>query len=133
MGNTTSDITDNVKAQADAQESPVYRLVDVKGRGELVKLMKAAKLSNDFSVIDKEINDQVGKFLYNNGEGEYVKELIFKTNNIPVTVQVNAWFFLIFFKFSIQSLVWNRSASKDKARAQPTSKTNFEFKNGFPS
>ena len=72
MGNTASDITDNVKAQADAQESPVYTLVDVKGRGELVKLMKAAKQTKDFGTIDNEIRKKVVTFLYNQGDGQDV-------------------------------------------------------------
>ena len=72
MGNTTSDVTNNVKAQADAQDSKTYNLINVQGSGELVTLMKIANATKDYSKLDENIRNKVIGCLYNNGEGEYV-------------------------------------------------------------
>jgi hypothetical protein len=72
MGNTASDVTSNVKAQADATESATYKLVNMKGSGELISLMETAKLTKDYSKLDEQIMQKVSGLLYNGGEGEFV-------------------------------------------------------------
>ena len=73
MGITHSDVTNNVKAQADAQESETYKLVDLKGSGELIKLMKDPFLQKNKAKLDEEIHKKVIKCLYNDGKGEEVR------------------------------------------------------------
>jgi hypothetical protein len=80
MGITHSDVTNNVKAQADSrlrQESDTYKLVNVKGEGELIQLMKKSYAENE-ELLNKEIHKKIIKFLYNNGEGKKVKRYFFK-------------------------------------------------------
>jgi hypothetical protein len=72
MGNTQSDVTNNVKAQADAAESATYKLVNMKGSGELISLMETAKLTKDFTSVDAEIRQKVFGLLYNEGRGDLV-------------------------------------------------------------
>ena len=78
MGNAHTDVTSNVKAQADAQESETYKLMDVKGGGELMKLMKDPVLRRNPTKLDDEIYKRVIGCLYNEGKGE---EVIFKYLN----------------------------------------------------
>lgn len=78
MGNTTSDVNDSLKAQADSENGPeIYKLANVNGGGELVRLMKIAIAKKDFSELDNFIKTEVVKYLYNNGEGEEVYKLQF--------------------------------------------------------
>lgn len=72
MGNAHSDVTNNVKAQADAQDNETYKLVDVKGGGILVKMMKEAILTKNKANLDEEIHKLVLPCLYNEGKGEDV-------------------------------------------------------------
>ena len=72
MGNVHSDVTSNVKAQADAQDSETYKLIDVKGGGELMKLMKDPVLRRNTAKLDEEIYKRVIDCLYNEGRGEDV-------------------------------------------------------------
>ncbi len=72
MGNTASDVTNNVKAQADAAESATYKLVNMKGGGELISLMETAKLTKDYTSVNEQIKQKVSGLLYNEGKGEYV-------------------------------------------------------------
>jgi transient receptor potential cation channel subfamily V member 5 len=72
MGNTTSDVTNNVKAQADAQENPPYKLLDIKGGGELIKLMKEANLNKDYSNLNERLREMIVGMLYNEGNGKNV-------------------------------------------------------------
>jgi hypothetical protein len=73
MGNTTSDVNDSLKAQADSENGPdLYKLVNVNGGGELARLMKVATQTKNYSEVDNFISTEVIKYLYNNGEGEHV-------------------------------------------------------------
>ena len=72
MGNTPSDVTNNVKAQADAQDCDIYKLIDVKGGGDLMKLMKDSVLKRTTDKLDEEIYKLVIGCLYNKGRGEIV-------------------------------------------------------------
>ena len=72
MGNTQSDVTNNVKAQADAQDNVAYKLVDVKNGGELVKLFKDPALRANKALLDEEVYKRVLPCLYNDGIGEEV-------------------------------------------------------------
>jgi hypothetical protein len=72
MGNTHSDVTNNVKAQADAQENEAYKLIDVKGNGELMKLMKDLNLRKNKTLLDEIIKNTVIKYVYNEGKGSNV-------------------------------------------------------------
>ena len=79
MGNTTSDVNDSLKAQADSENGPeLYKIANVNGGGELVRLMKTAITIKNYSEVDNFIRTEVIKYLYNNGLGEEViKKLIF--------------------------------------------------------
>lgn len=73
MGNTTSDVNDSLKAQADSENGPeLYKLVNVSGTGKLVSLMKSAVQSKNYSEVDEFIKTEVIKFLYNDGQGAQV-------------------------------------------------------------
>ncbi|XP_069120807.1 transient receptor potential cation channel subfamily V member 5-like isoform X4 [Argopecten irradians] len=71
MGNTTV-VASNVKAQGDSDVKKLYQLVDLKGGGELVELMKIARWRKNYKVIDEKIQTDVKKFLYNDGDGKKV-------------------------------------------------------------
>lgn len=73
MGNTTSDVNDSVKAQADSENGPdIYKLINVNGGGELVRLMKLSMSTKNYNDIDNFIKTEVVKYLYNDGQGEHV-------------------------------------------------------------
>lgn len=73
MGNTASDVTHNVKAQADGSSiNNTYKLVDLKGGGELLKLVKDPLLRVNDDKLNEEIRKRVINCLYNDGEGAYV-------------------------------------------------------------
>ena len=75
MGNTTSDVNDSLKAQADSENGPeLYKLANVNGSGILATLMKNSLKNKDFTELDNFIRTEVVKFLYNKGEGENVYE-----------------------------------------------------------
>lgn len=77
MGNTTSDVNDSLKAQADSENGPdIYKLLNVNGTGILVRLYKEAVTSKSYDELDAFIKNEVVKYLYNNGNGEHVR-LIF--------------------------------------------------------
>jgi hypothetical protein len=100
MGNAQSDVTNNVKAQADAQDSETYKLIDVKGGGELMQLMKDPVLRKNKPKLDEEIRKRVVHCLYNEGKGE----------EIP-----------------IQQIVYHRSTNKEKFKTNmPSSIINIE-------
>lgn len=71
MGNTTV-VASGVKQQADAGAKELYNLVDLKGGGELVELMKRARWTKDFKDIDDKIKNEVKTFLYDEGRGKKV-------------------------------------------------------------
>ena len=74
MGNTTSDVNDSLKAQADSENGPeLYRLANVSGGGKLVTLMKNAIQAKNFVEVDAFIKTEVVNYLYNGGNGAQVK------------------------------------------------------------
>ena len=73
MGNTTSDVNDSLKAQADSENGPeLYKIVNVNGGGELARLMKIATQTRKYNEVDNFIRTEVVKYLYNDGMGENV-------------------------------------------------------------
>jgi hypothetical protein len=75
MGTVTSDLTYNIKAQANAlsdNHPELYKLVGVAGDGELIDCMKTAVKARNFEQVDNLIKAKVAKFLFNEGRGRYV-------------------------------------------------------------
>ena len=72
MGNTHTDVTNNVKAQADAQDNISYKLVDVKNGGELVGLVRDPDLRKQPILLEDEIRERIISCLYDEGRGEEV-------------------------------------------------------------
>lgn len=73
MGNTTSDVNDSIKAQADSENGPdIYKLLNVNGSGELIRLMKLSLSTKNYTELDDFIKSEVVKYLYNDGKGEDV-------------------------------------------------------------
>lgn len=93
MGNTSSEVTNNIKAQADNKNGPeVYKLLSVAGSGILVDLMKQAIATKSYAEIDDYIVKNVGKFLYNDGAGRNVsvKKLIqMRTGKTTMAIDKN--------------------------------------------
>lgn len=76
MGNTTSDVNDSIKAQADSENGPdIYKLLNVNGGGELVRLMKISLSTKNYTELNNFILTEVVKYLYNDGKGENVKDI----------------------------------------------------------
>ncbi|XP_067662340.1 transient receptor potential cation channel subfamily V member 5-like isoform X4 [Haliotis asinina] len=82
MGNT-SVVATGVKNQADNDSKQLYQLVNVKGGGELVELMKRARWTKNYKEIDEKLKNEVKGFLYNDGKGKKVPivDLIMARNN----------------------------------------------------
>ncbi|XP_055927061.1 transient receptor potential cation channel subfamily V member 5-like [Argiope bruennichi] len=82
MGNAESNVTSGVKKQTDSGSLKIYSLVDVKGGGQLIALMKETNKTRDYSTLDNQIRELVLPFLYNNGEGKMVpiQELVLTRN-----------------------------------------------------
>ena len=79
-------MNDSLKAQAGGggesnDSSGVYKLVNVSGGGELVRMMKSAIQTKNFTQLDYYIQHEVVKYLYNGGQGE-------KVNKIPDLFQI---------------------------------------------
>ncbi|XP_017298846.1 transient receptor potential cation channel subfamily V member 5 [Diaphorina citri] len=72
MGNTESNVTSGVKKQADTSSIQMYNLVDLKGGGLLVELMKKAAQTKNYAELDEAIKTKVEPFLYNKGEGKLI-------------------------------------------------------------
>lgn len=72
MGNTESNVAGGVKKQADTSSIQMYKLVDLKGGGLLVELMKKAAQNKNYSELDEAIKSKVEPFLFNNGEGKLI-------------------------------------------------------------
>ncbi|KAK3576060.1 hypothetical protein CHS0354_018329 [Potamilus streckersoni] len=71
MGNTTV-VASGVKNQADNASKTLYQLVDLKGGGELVELMKRARWTKNYTELDAKILTEVPKFVYNGGKGKRI-------------------------------------------------------------
>ena len=99
MGNRlNSNVTSGVKQQA-AGDTGFYNLIDLKGGGELVELMKKANRTKNYKELDETIRDNLKRFLYNGGEGKivHIREIVQqrckdkglkldnKNNNLEVT------------------------------------------------
>ncbi|XP_014253746.1 transient receptor potential cation channel subfamily V member 6 [Cimex lectularius] len=72
MGNTESNVTSGVKKQADTSSIKIYKLVDLKGGGLLVELMKRAAQTKQYAELDHAIKTKVEPFLYNKGKGKLI-------------------------------------------------------------
>ncbi|KAJ0181333.1 hypothetical protein K1T71_003418 [Dendrolimus kikuchii] len=72
MGNTESNVTSGVKKQAGTSLQKLYKLVDIKGGGLLVDMMKRALQNKQYAEIDHAIKTKVEPFLYNKGKGRYI-------------------------------------------------------------
>ncbi|XP_047523525.1 transient receptor potential cation channel subfamily V member 5 [Pieris napi] len=72
MGNTESNVTSGVKKQAGTSTQKLYKLIDLKGGGLLVDMMKRAVQNKQYAEIDHAIKTKVEPFLYNRGKGRYI-------------------------------------------------------------
>lgn len=59
MGNTESNVTSGVKKQAGAALLAIYKLVDLKGGGLLVDMMKRAAQNKQYAELDHAIKTKV--------------------------------------------------------------------------
>ncbi|KMQ98230.1 transient receptor potential cation channel subfamily v member 6 [Lasius niger] len=72
MGNTESNVTSGVKKQTDTSSIMLYKLVDLKGGGLFVDMMKRATQTKQFAELDHAIRTKVEPFLYNKGKGRWI-------------------------------------------------------------
>ncbi|KAJ2943871.1 hypothetical protein O0L34_g8197 [Tuta absoluta] len=72
MGNTESNVSSGVKKQAGTSQQKLYKLIDLKGGGILVDIMKRAVQNKQYAEIDHAIKTKVEPFLYNKGKGRYI-------------------------------------------------------------
>ncbi|KYN30196.1 Transient receptor potential cation channel subfamily V member 5 [Trachymyrmex cornetzi] len=72
MGNTESNVTSGVKKQTDTSSILLYKLVDLKGGGLLVDMMKRATQTKQFAELDHAMRTKVEPFLYNKGKGKWI-------------------------------------------------------------
>lgn len=59
MGNTESNVTSGVKQQAGTSTQSLYKLINLKGGGLLVDMMKRACASKQYAEIDHAIKTKV--------------------------------------------------------------------------
>lgn len=64
MGNTESNVTSGVKKQAGVSTQPLYKLVNLKGGGLLVDMMKRACQNKQYAEIDHAIKTKVPAFIF---------------------------------------------------------------------
>ena len=73
MGNTSSDVNDSLKAQADSDNGvEMFVILNFGSKGALDILMKEANKTKNYEPVDIYIKTEVVKFLYNDGNGEHV-------------------------------------------------------------
>lgn len=77
MGTSNSSLLTNQRKQAEIlrakQPDPeFFKLVDDRGKGELVDLAKVALRSGDNEALDAAIKQKITKYLYNGGKGKQV-------------------------------------------------------------
>lgn len=72
MGNTESNVASGVKKQAGVSTQAIYKLINLKGGGMLVDMMKRACQNKQFAELDHAIKTKVEPFLYNKGAGRYI-------------------------------------------------------------
>ncbi|XP_076297480.1 transient receptor potential cation channel subfamily V member nanchung isoform X2 [Lasioglossum baleicum] len=72
MGNTESNVSSGVKKQTDASSIVLYKLVDLKGGGLLVDMMKRATQTKQYAELDHALRTKVEPYLYNKGKGKWI-------------------------------------------------------------
>ncbi|XP_078037386.1 transient receptor potential cation channel subfamily V member nanchung [Augochlora pura] len=72
MGNTESNVASGVKKQTDASSIVLYKLVDLKGGGLLVDMMKRATQTKQYAELDHALRTKVEPYLYNKGKGKWI-------------------------------------------------------------
>ena len=73
MGNTSSDVNDSLKAQADSGANvEMFKILNFGSEGALEVLMREASKTKNYTQVDNYIKIEVSKFLYNEGRGEQV-------------------------------------------------------------
>ncbi|XP_062582287.1 transient receptor potential cation channel subfamily V member 5-like isoform X4 [Saccostrea cucullata] len=77
MGNKVSTVGDDVKRQGegsgvDSRAADVYKMVDLKGGGDLVEMTKRARWTKNFKELDDTIQEKVKPFLYDGGRGKKI-------------------------------------------------------------
>ncbi|PBC29938.1 Transient receptor potential cation channel subfamily V member [Apis cerana cerana] len=72
MGNTESNVASGVKKQTDASSILLYKLVDLKGGGLLVDMMKRATQTKQYAELDHALRTKVEPYLYNKGKGKWI-------------------------------------------------------------
>ncbi|XP_076766819.1 transient receptor potential cation channel subfamily V member nanchung [Xylocopa sonorina] len=72
MGNTESNVASGVKKQTDASSILLYKLVDLKGGGLLVDMMKRATQTKQYAELDHALRTKVEPYLYNKGRGKWI-------------------------------------------------------------
>ncbi|XP_076174002.1 transient receptor potential cation channel subfamily V member nanchung [Ptiloglossa arizonensis] len=72
MGNTESNVASGVKKQTDAGSILMYNLVDLKGGGLLVDMMKRATQTKQYAELDHALRTKVEPYLYNKGRGKWI-------------------------------------------------------------
>ncbi|KAL5011500.1 hypothetical protein ScPMuIL_010051 [Solemya velum] len=82
MGNTEV-VADGVKAQGDSESCELYKLVDLKGGGQLIDMMKKARWTKNYQDVDEKIKNELIQYLYNGGKGKMIpiSDLVMKRNN----------------------------------------------------
>lgn len=92
----THNVTKGIRQQA-AGAHPLYTLVDLKGGGQLVELMKFANRSKNYTKLDQAIRESVQPFVYNDGKGmavpvsEIVRERIGTRDNHEKPASKTPW------------------------------------------
>ncbi len=59
-----------------------FKLVDDRGKGDLVILAKTALKTSNYDILDAAIKEKVGKYLYNGGKGKSVRNKIYLGCNL---------------------------------------------------
>ncbi|XP_067949715.1 transient receptor potential cation channel subfamily V member 5-like [Watersipora subatra] len=90
MDNTESQVSSADRNQADAKACEWYQFLALTGDGTFVDIMKECLSEKDYTKIDDAIRENIGKYLYNNGEGKMVpcSEIVhvrkcFRNDTIP--------------------------------------------------
>ena len=77
MGASNSSLLVTQRKQMEIQRTKLpdpdfYKLIDDRGKGDLVILAKTALKTNNFDILDAAIKEKVVKYLYNEGKGKNV-------------------------------------------------------------
>lgn len=85
MGNTESNVTSGVKKQAGVSTQRLYKLVDLKGGGLLVDMMKRAAQNKQFAEIDHAIKTKVNINVFKTENTLNLKFHCFRSNHFFIT------------------------------------------------